>query len=133
MADMTPTEKDAYWDSLFRAGEATPIGSVSPGVVGSTGKWAKLKKYGKRFGPELIGWMLLERFLSGRHESKMRDIQKESARQQVTSTTPESLYYQATLPQAQQEEEMARTALLTHLSGGVIGPSLARGERQIGG
>ena len=47
--------------------------------------------------------------------------------------TPENLYFQAAQPQAQAEESMARTALFQQLSGGVLGPSLAKGEYMIGG
>ena len=46
---------------------------------------------------------------------------------------PESLYFQAAQPQAQQEESMARQALFSQLSGGVLGPSLAKGEYMVGG
>lgn len=117
------------------AAKAIPQGVGNPAevIAGKGGILKSLKKGAKRFGPEIIGWMLLEKYLSSRHESKLRDIQMGAAGDQVNSTTPDDLYYQATLPQAKEEEDMARNALLTHLSGGVIGPTLARGERRIGG
>jgi endonuclease YncB( thermonuclease family) len=44
------------------------------------------------------------------------------------------MYYQAALPQAQAEAQEARQALFSQLTnGGVLGPTLARGERRIGG
>ncbi len=93
----------------------------------------KLLSGAKRFGPEMVGWLLLEKYLSGRHESKLTDIQTQATRGMAELQSPENIYLQqAALPQAQQEEEMARTALLTQISGGVIGPQLARGERRIG-
>ncbi len=132
MATPVPNTADPYWANL--------IGNISGGtqgrVVSTAAKGGGLKSIGKlakRVGPELLGWMLLERYLSGRHESKMQDIQMEAAREQAAMTTPENLYQQAALPQARQREEMARNALLTQLAGGVTGPTLARGETLIGG
>jgi len=93
----------------------------------------KIAKGAKRFGPEMIGWYLLDKFLAGRHDKKMQNIQMQGMREGAEASSPENLYYQASLPQAQQEEEMARSALLSQMSGGVIGPSLARGEKMIGG
>lgn len=60
-------------------------------------------------------------------------LSREAIASQTRATTPEDLYYQAALPSAQQEEASAREALLQHMSGGLIGPSLAKGERLIGG
>jgi len=105
----------------------TKTGASSGGLMGKVAKGAK------RFGPEMIGWYLLDKFLSGRHEKKMQDIQMQGMREGAEASSAENLYYQASLPQAQQEEEVARSALLSQLSGGVIGPSLAKGERMIGG
>ena len=68
-----------------------------------------------------------------RHQSGMQDIESEGLTRRAEMATPDNLYMQAALPQAQREEEMARTALLNQISGGVLGPSLARGERRIGG
>lgn len=103
------------------------LGPPKKNILGS------LKKGAKRFGPEMVAWFLLDKYLGSRHQGKMQDIQMEGARSQAELSSPENLYYQASLPQARQEEEMARNALLTQLSGGVIGPSLAKGERLIGG
>jgi len=113
-------------DPLY-ADMLTKTGVPSGGIMG------KVVKGAKRFGPEMIGWYLLDKFLSTRHTRKMQNIQIQGMRGGAEASSPENLYYQASLPQAQQEEEMARSALLSQLSGGVIGPSLAKGERMIGG
>lgn len=112
---------------------AKPTGDAFKHLLNPTKKsiGGKLVKGAKRFGPGMLGWLLLEKLLSGRHESKLQDIQTQGMRGMAELQTPENLILQASLPQAQQEEQMARTALLTQLSGGVIGPSLARGERRI--
>jgi len=123
---------DAYYDSLFGSEMATP----AAGAAGAGGKGLMSKLGGagvKGIGTQLLGIWLLNKYLQTRHESKLGNIQVEGMRQQAESMTPENLYYQAALPQAQEEESMARQALLTQLSGGVIGPSLAKGERMIGG
>lgn len=116
-----------YADSLF---------GPDPGAAGAGGKGLMSKLGGagaKGIGAQLLGFWLLNKYLQTRHESKLGNIQIEGMRQQAESMTPENLYYQAALPQAQEEESMARQALLTQLSGGVLGPSLAKGERMIGG
>ena len=136
MPNMTTQQVEEYYTNLLGPTEAEAMGGAvgTAGAAGAKGGIFKtLKKGAKRFGPEIIGWLLLEKYLSGRHESKMKNIQMDTLKEQAAMQTPENLYYQAALPQAQQEEEMARNALLTHLSGGVIGPTLARGERMIGG
>ena len=57
----------------------------------------------------------------------------EGMRSQAEMVTPENLYFQAAQPQAREEESMAHQALMTQLTGGVLGPQLAKGEYQIGG
>lgn len=87
----------------------------------------------KGIGASIFLDWLLNKTLQGVHGRGMRKIQKASLRSQAEMVTPESLYYQAALPQAQQEESMALQALTAQLTGGVLGPTLARGERMIGG
>lgn len=117
---------DPQLDSLYaELLQKKPKKPKMPGWKGKIGRGAK------RMAPGMIGWLLLEKFLSGRHESKLQDIQTQGMRDMAALQTPENLILQASLPQAQEEEQMARTALLSQLSGGVIGPSLARGERRI--
>ena len=79
-----------------------------------------------------VPW-LLQKLLQTGHERGMRNIQKEGLRSQAEMITPENLYMQAAQPQAQEEESMARNALFQQLSGGVLGPQLAKGEYMIGG
>jgi short subunit dehydrogenase-like uncharacterized protein len=76
---------------------------------------------------------LLDKLLAAQEQAQMRGIQREAIQAEAAMRTPESLYYQAALPQAQEEERVARQALMAQLSGGVLGPSLARGETIVGG
>ena len=84
-------------------------------------------------GAGLFATWLLQKLLQTRHETGMRGIQREGLRSQAEMITPENLYMQAAQPQAQEEESMARQALFSQLSGGVLGPQLAKGEYLIGG
>ena len=101
-------------------GRAGKLGGLlsSPGVKGA--------------GAGIFLTWLLNKVLQTTHETKMRGIQRASLREQGEMITPESLYFQAAQPPAQEEESMARQALFTQLSGGVLGPSLAKGEYLIG-
>jgi len=90
------------------------------------------KKVGP-YAPGLLLFAAIQKMLNLPTEMGEADLQREALQSQGRSVTPESLYYQAALPQAQLEESEARQSLMSHLSGGVIGPSLARGERLIGG
>jgi len=121
---MSPEERKVYEAGLYGKPQAGP-GEVSK--LGSLGKGLK------KAAPAMIGWMLLQKLLDVRGQRKDIGVQREAIEEQSALATPENLYYQASLPQAKQEEEMARTALMTQLSGGVIGPTqLARGERNLG-
>lgn len=123
-----PNGSDAYYDKLFgpetdvpAAGLKTKAGGLlrSPGLKG--------------MGAGVFATWLLNKLLQTGHETGMRNIQRAGLRSQAEMITPESLYYQAAQPQAQAEESMAHQALLTQLTGGVLGPSLAKGEYMIGG
>lgn len=87
----------------------------------------------KGMGAGIFATWLLNKILQTTHETGMRGIQRAGLREQAEMVTPENLYFQAAQPQAQAEETMARTALFQQLSGGVLGPSLAKGEYMIGG
>lgn len=130
MAKMSRAQQDAYWNSLFNAGETAPTMEAAA-MTGKASRLGGLKKFAKRFGPELVGWMLLSKYLGNRNQKKMQDIQMGAAREQAALQTPENLYYQAALPQAQADEEQARQALIASMSGGVVGPSLPKGYRVI--
>ena len=81
----------------------------------------------------ILAFMAAHQVAGGINEYADIKLKREAARMQGRAMTPESLYAEAALPGAMAEAQQARNALLTQLSGGVIGPSLARGERLIGG
>ena len=114
------------------AGPGVGIGSV-PG--GETPWYQGLtQKPGiKQAAGGMFAYWLLNKLQQGFHQRGMRNIQKEGLRSQAEMITPENLYFQAAQPQAQEEESMARQALFSQLSGGVLGPQLAKGEYLIGG
>ncbi len=123
-----PDGSEAYYDSLFGPETGTPaagLGGKAKGLLSSPGI--------KGAGMGVFGTWLLNKILQTKHETGMRNIQREGLRGQAEMVTPENLYFQAAQPQAQEEESMARTAMLNQLSGGVLGPSLAKGEYLIGG
>ncbi len=124
---------EAYYDSLFGAEAGTMPGAV-PGAAAGGGIGGLLQKPGlKSAGMGIFATWLMNKILQTKHESGMRNIQMEGMRSQAEMVTPENLYFQATQPQAQREESMAHQALMAQLTGGVLGPQLAKGEYQIGG
>ena len=109
-----------------------PEGLPDTGLTGGIG--GLLAKPGvKGVGAGIFASWLLQKILQTTHETGMRGIQREGLRSQAEMVTPESLYYQAAQPTAQVEESQARQALFSQLSGGVLGPQLAKGEYMIGG
>ena len=131
---------DAYYDSLFGpetagAGAGVGAGLGSSGTAGG-GLLNKLKSgLSKNKGAvgSILGLLLISKLLEARNQSKDRGVQMEGLQAQAGLATPENLYYAAAQPQARQEAEQARQALFAQVTGGVIGPSLAKGERRIGG
>ena len=114
-------------------GVGMPTGGGGAGGVAG-GMAGLLSRPGvKGMGLGIFGTWLLQKLLQTHHETSMRGIQREGLRSQAEMITPESLYFQAAQPQAAQEESMARQALMQQIMGGVTGPSLAAGERMIGG
>lgn len=121
-------------------GAGPGVGGGIPGVPGGEelGMLARGKQWagttaGKGTIGGILGFLLLDKYLSARHTAKMGDIQIEGIQKQAEAATPENLMAQMALPAAQEEERMARNALLLQLSGGVIGPQVARGNKMIGG
>lgn len=114
------------------AGPGVGIGGVPGGDVSWYNKLLGSQKV-KGAAGGLFAYWLLNKLMQTSHETGMRNIQREGLRSQAEMITPESLYFQAAQPAAQEEESMARTALYSQLSGGVLGPSLAKGEFMIGG
>ena len=125
---------DAYYESLFGPEAGATMGAET-GVVGAAGKAKSLfaNPALKSAGAGIFATWLLQKLLSTRHQTGLRNIQLANLRSQAEMLTPQSLYYKAALPQAQEEESMARNALLSQLSGGVLGPQLAKGEISLGG
>ena len=123
---------DDYWMNLLGQTESEKLAS---GATSGAGGMLKGIKGGglKGVGSSILGYMILSRLLRLPGEMGERNVQREAIQSQASMATPENLYYQAALPQAQEEESMARQALFTQISGGVLGPSLATGERLIGG
>ena len=125
-----PNGSEAYYDKLF--GPETGVGGAGGGIKGAAGGF--LARPGvKGMGAGIFATWLLNKILQTGHETGMRNIQREGLRSQAEMVTPENIYYQAAQPQAQEEESMARQALFSQLSGGVLGPQLAKGEYLIGG
>ncbi len=117
-------------------GGAVPAGSPGAGwdigTLLTKGQDFLGKPAGAAGGGMFAMWLLQKLMQSG-SEMGERSIQREGLRSQTEMMTPENLYFQAAQPQAQEEESMARQALFAQLSGGVLGPQLARGEMSIGG
>lgn len=125
-----PNGSEAYYDQLFgpeagAAGVGGGVGAKAKGLLSSPGV--------KGAGAGIFLTWLINKVLQTGHETGMRNIQREGLRSQAEMVTPENLYMQAAQPQAREEESMARTALFQQLSGGVLGPQLAKGEYMIGG
>lgn len=97
------------------------------------GKFAGVdKKQLTKLGKGAVLYYLLSQGMGAFNKNREQAVQRGAMREQAELATPENLYYQAAMPQAQQEEAEARQALMMHLSGGVVGPSIATGERVIG-
>lgn len=117
------------------AGPGVGIGGIPTEDIGIMDRIQKgIQSPGlKKAGGFIFADWLLNKILQGVHGRGIRGIQKAGLRSQAEMVTPENLYFQAAQPQAQEEESMARQALVQQLSGGVLGPSLAKGEMMIGG
>jgi hypothetical protein len=127
---MTNEEYANLMDEAVRSG--MPSGGMAESVGGAIPKSKSWLAGKKKLGLGLFGGFLADRVLRTLDRSAELGIQRKAMRSQAELSSPENLYYQAAFPQAQQEEAEARQALMTHLSGGVIGPSIATGERLIG-
>uniref|UniRef100_A0A6M3J8J6 Uncharacterized protein n=1 Tax=viral metagenome TaxID=1070528 RepID=A0A6M3J8J6_9ZZZZ len=133
-----PNGSDAYYDQLFGPEAGQGAGGILKGKPSLKGIQESLSRgmqspLAKGIGGSLFFDWLLNQVMGGIHGRGMRGIQRAGLRSQAEMITPENLYYQAALPQAQEEEAMAHQALMQQISGGVLGPSLAKGEYRIGG
>ncbi len=129
MADEFASMSQSNLERLLEGGASPELTQQSSktGLLSGIGK-GKLKQLGKG----VVGYYLLSQLLGAANRNREQAVQRGAIRGQAGLATPENLYYQAAFPQAQQEEAEARQALMTHLSGGVVGPSIATGERMIG-
>jgi len=119
-----PGLDELYADLLKPGGGAGGIKGRLAGITtGGVGK----------VGGGILGWWLAQKVLDTVNQMQDIGIQRQGLRSRAEMITPQSLYSRAALPRAQEEETMARTALYQQLSGGVLGPSLAKGEYMIGG
>jgi len=108
-----------YADLLKAPGIKEKLKGITTGSVG-------------KVGGGIMGWWLAQKILETVNQMQDIGVQRQGLRSQAEMVTPQSLYSQAALPRAQQEESMARQALFQQLSGGVLGPSqLAKGEYMI--
>jgi len=119
-----PKLDEVYADLLVPAGGTSGIKERLGGIT--------TKGVGK-FGGGILGWWLAQKVLETVNQMQDIGVQRQGLRSQAEMITPQSLYSRAALPRAQEEESMARQALFSQLSGGVLGPQLAKGEYQIGG
>ena len=126
------TGSDAYYNALFGAEAGAGVGGAGGATSGVTGQGLANPML-KSAGIGIFATWLLNKILQTKHQSGMRDIQRQGLRSQAEMVTPENIYFQAAQPQAEREETMAHQALMEHLSGGVLGPSLAKGEYLVGG
>lgn len=112
-----------YADLLKSGGDGGGIGGRLKGITsGTVGK----------VGGGMLGYWLLQKILETTNQMQEMGVQRRGLRSRAEMITPQSLYSQAALPRAQEEESMARQALFSQLSGGILGPQLAKGEYQIG-
>lgn len=132
---------------------ATPVGpgSVAGQAVGGAGTIPPPTDPGWKIADKLKGagggmagwgpwiWLLLAQLGVGSlqkkgHQMKMMDIESQALSGMAEQVTPESAYYKAMMPKAQEQNQMAQAFLLQQLlGGGGGGPQLATGEELIGG
>ena len=100
-----------------------------------TGIASKLKSLSgaktAKFGGTLLAWLLAQKLVEGLGAAGDRKVQSAAIKSQELINSPENILAKMALPQAQEEENFARQALYQHVAGGVLGPSLAKGEQAI--
>ncbi len=109
-----------YADLLKTPGIKERLGGITTGTVG-------------KVGGGILAFWLAQKLLDTVNQAQDIGVQRRGLRSRAEMITPQSLYARAALPRAQEEESMARQALFSQLSGGVLGPQLAKGEYLIGG
>lgn len=115
------------------AGAAAPlgIGGRLQGILGKAGGKAGMGGAVNLIWllPMLLSYMV-SRERKKEHELSMLGIQAQHMREREEVITPESMFYQALMPQAAGQQQATRGALLQQLMGGQ--PQLAQGEEIIG-
>lgn len=119
------------------AGPGVGIGGVPGGDIPGGGFMKRVKGISTgtvgKVGGGIMAWWLAQKILDTVNQMQNIGVERQGLRSRAEMITPQSLYAQAALPRAQEEESMARTALFSQLMGGVIGPTqLAKGEYMIG-
>jgi hypothetical protein len=124
-------------DALYGANQEVPAAAVPTLAKGAakTGIASKLKNMSglktAKFGGTLLAWLLAQKLVEGAGAAGDRRVQSAAIKSQELINSPENMLAKMALPQAQEEENFARQALYQHIAGGVLGPSLAKGEQAI--
>jgi len=127
---------DPYYQAM--AGGQSPVGGAAKGATGMVGGLMDKAKGGGLAGykPWLVLMLVqmgLGHLLKQGHQQRMMGLQTSALEEQAEAQTPESMYYQAMMPEADQESQLAQMLLLSQLGGGNQAPQLASGEERIGG
>ena len=97
--------------------------------VGAGKASSKLGMLGKAGLATGIGYMLLDMLLGARNQSAELGMQERVMDEQMANIDPAAYFYESMLPVSEDQRRGAERALMSQLSGGVMGPALARGER----
>jgi len=125
--------------TTFRDVMRKPTRRVTATIGKTTRAPGRIEKFllspeGKGMGIGILLAALMNKVGGQVDEMRQADLAKETMDLQAESMSPEALYYQNALPSAQNQEQQLAQAVLGRLaSGGVLGPSLAKGEYSIGG
>jgi hypothetical protein len=128
------TEYDPMIDALYGSEpEAAVVAPVAGKGLKGLASRIKGLSGGKtaKFGGTLLAWLLAEEIAKSVKNSGDRRVQSAAIKSQELINSPENMLAKMALPQAQEEENFARQALYQHIAGGVLGPSLAKGEQAI--
>jgi hypothetical protein len=129
------TEYNPMLDALYGQGAETAAVTAPVAGKAATGIASKLKGLSgmktAKFGGTLLAWLLAQKLVEGVGAAGDRKVQSAAIKSQELINSPENMLARMALPQAQEEENFARQALYQHIAGGVLGPSLAKGEQAI--
>lgn len=121
-------------DATTTPGALQALQGAGGGAPGKVGAFLGAHPGLKTMGPAL-GVMILEMLMGSKmnqvQDLMMQNIQREGMEAQGAAMDPQAQYYQAMMPQYEQQEEMSRMALMQTLMGG--GQRLAEGQELFGG